>query len=65
MTPVAVAALAISATTLVALGSLTAVGQRRRGGRLAVVVIAGLFFPVAWIGWYARDERRTSVGAGQ
>lgn len=45
---------------MVSLAALTAVGERRRGGRLPVAVLAGLFFPLAWIAWYARDELRTS-----
>lgn len=45
---------------MVSLAALTAVGERRRGGRLPVAVLAGLFFPLAGIAWYARDELRTS-----
>ena len=45
---------------VVSLAALTAVGERRRGGQLSVAVLAGLFFPLAWIAWYARDELRTS-----
>ena len=50
--------LLLMAAIVVALGSLTAMGERRRGGRAVVVVLAGVFFPLAWIGWYARDELR-------
>jgi hypothetical protein len=60
MTPMAIAVLLVAAAALVALASLTAIGERRRGGRLAVAVITGVFFPLAWIAWYARDELRTS-----
>ncbi|GAA1146759.1 hypothetical protein GCM10009606_27070 [Nocardioides aquiterrae] len=42
---------------VIGLASLTAIGEHRRGGRPAVVVIAGLFFPLAWIAWYAHDEQ--------
>lgn len=50
--------LVTGAAVLIALAALTAVGERRRGGRLVVAVIAGLLFPLAWIAWYARDELR-------
>jgi hypothetical protein len=36
--------------------TLTAVGERKRGGRPVTVVVAGLFFPVTWTAWYVRDE---------
>ena len=36
--------------------TLTAVGERKRGGRPVTAVLAGLFFPVAWTAWYVRDE---------
>ncbi|HEY1117717.1 MAG TPA: hypothetical protein VGE43_08430 [Acidimicrobiales bacterium] len=48
--------LVLAVATVVAFGLVTAVGQRRRGSRPAVVVLAGVFFPVAWIGWYVHDE---------
>jgi hypothetical protein len=44
---------------VVSLAALTAVGERRRGGRLSVAVLTGLFFPLAWIAWYARDGLQT------
>jgi hypothetical protein len=61
MTPaVTIAGLLVAAAALVALATLTAIGERRRGGGLVVVLIAGLLFPLTWIAWYARDELRTS-----
>lgn len=59
MTPL-VSAVLVAAVMVVALAALTAAGQRRRGGRLALVVLAGLFFPVAWITWYAHDTWQAS-----
>ena len=59
MTPL-ISAVVVAAVAVVALAALTAVGQRRRGGPLALVVLAGLFFPVAWITWYAHDTWQTS-----
>jgi preprotein translocase subunit Sec61beta len=60
MTPTGLVVLLIGVAVLVALATLTAMGERRRGGRLAVAVAAGVFFPLAWIAWYARDEMRDS-----
>jgi hypothetical protein len=56
MTPAGIIVLLIAVASVVALASVTAIGQRRRGAGLAVVIAAGLFFPLAWIGWYTRDE---------
>lgn len=50
--------LVLLAAGIVALAVLTALGEHRRGGRLGVAVLAGLFFPVAWMVWYSRDELR-------
>ena len=36
---------------------LTCVGARRRGAGVASAMVAGIFFPVTWAVWYARDER--------
>jgi hypothetical protein len=30
--------------------------ERRRGSRAVTAVAAGLFFPLAWVAWYVRDE---------
>ncbi len=35
----------------------TAVGARRRGLGVPAAVVVGVFFPVAWVVWYLRDER--------
>ncbi len=59
MTPL-ISAVLVAAALVVALGALTALGQRRRGGGLALAVLAGLFFPVAWITWYAHDTWQAS-----
>ena len=56
MDPVGVVVLLTAIAILGALAAMTAVGQRRRGARPATVLLAGLFFPLAWIGWYTRDE---------
>lgn len=58
MTPAGIVALLLMVAIVVALASLTAIGERRRGGRFAVVLIAGVFFPLAWIAWYTHDELR-------
>lgn len=51
-------ALVIGAAVLgvMAVMGLTAVGERRRGHGMVLVVAAGLFFPVTWAAWYLRDE---------
>ena len=38
-----------------ALGTLTAAGSRRRGRTRCLVLLEGLFFPVAWVVWYMTD----------
>ncbi|MFM1731251.1 hypothetical protein ABI214_00510 [Prescottella soli] len=38
-----------------ALGVLTAIGQRRRSAGLLVVSGAVLLFPVYWVVWYVHD----------
>jgi hypothetical protein len=61
MTAAGIVALLVVIAMVVALATLTAVGERRRGGRFAIVVIAGLFFPLAWVAWYRRDVLHQSV----
>jgi hypothetical protein len=56
MTPAGIVAVLVLVAAVLGLAGLTAIGERRRGGRVAVVVVAGLFFPLAWIAWYAHDE---------
>lgn len=34
----------------------TAVGAHRRGCRGALVVLAGVGYPVTWVVWYLRDQ---------
>lgn len=48
---------------LLSLALLTALGERRRGAGGVVVTLAGLFFPVAWLAWYLKDERPYRRGA--
>lgn len=48
--------LLIASATILTLAVLTAMGERRRGGRFPVVVLAGLFVPFAWIVWCMHDE---------
>ena len=52
-----------AASPVVGLAVLTGLGQRRRGARPLTVAMAGMFFPVAWVGWYVRD-RRHDIDAG-
>ncbi len=40
-----------------AVGGLTVLEGHRRGERLAVAVVGGALFPVAWAVWYVRDVR--------
>lgn len=40
-----------------ALGVLTAIGQRRRRGGAFLAAGAIVFFPVYWVAWYVRDVR--------
>ncbi|WP_296604185.1 hypothetical protein [Nocardioides sp.] len=61
MTALGIAVLLAVAAVVIALIALTAVGQRRRGGGLAVAAIAGVFFPVAWVAWYVRDMLQGST----
>ncbi len=63
MTSTGIVVLMIVVAGPVALATLTAIGERRRGGRLGVAVVAGLFFPLAWIAWYARDQKALDFGA--
>ena len=44
------------AAVWLALGILTALGERERGGGVPVAVLAGLAFPLTWIIWYVLDE---------
>lgn len=39
-----------------ALGVLTAIGQRRRRGGALLAAGAIVFFPVYWVAWYVRDS---------
>ena len=56
MEPEIAVAVLLVATLLAGIMVLTATGQRRRGQRLAVAFLAGLFFPITWTAWYLRDE---------
>ena len=57
--PVLLAA-CLAAVPFIALMMLTGRGQLQRGGGTAVVVLAGVFFPVTWVGWYLADRRSVS-----
>ncbi|MFC7503353.1 hypothetical protein ACOACQ_00505 [Nocardioides sp. CPCC 206347] len=35
---------------------LTGIGEHRRGAGAPLVVLAGAFFPIAWVGWYLKDD---------
>ena len=48
--------LVVAAAALLSVPALTAVGARRRGSRLPVAIVAGVFFPVTWTVWYVHDE---------
>jgi multisubunit Na+/H+ antiporter MnhB subunit len=48
--------ISVLALMLLALGCLTAAGERRRGSGTALAVVAGLCFPVTWVRWYVVDE---------
>lgn len=50
----------VPVAALLGLAGLTGVGQRRRGGGIGRCVAAGLFFPLAWIGWYVHDRPHLS-----
>lgn len=54
--PVGIVLLLMAIGVVAALMAVTAIGQRRRGARLGIVVLAGVLFPFAWVGWYAHDE---------
>ena len=58
MSPLVVAVAVVAITAVLALVGLTAIGERRRGHGLLVALTAGLFFPLTWVAWYVRDERR-------
>jgi hypothetical protein len=47
--------LALAAVSL-PLALLTALGAHQRGLAMPLVVLTSLFYPVAWIVWYVRDE---------
>ena len=53
---VAVLALAVLGLAALSLMVLTAIGSHRRGNGVRVAVLSGIFFPLAWVVWYARDE---------
>jgi hypothetical protein len=39
-----------------AIGTLTAIGSRRRGAGVPLATLAGFCFPVTWTVWYVRDR---------
>ncbi len=46
----------VLAAVLLCLPVLTGLGERRRGARAPLAVLAGVFFPITWIVWYSKDE---------
>ena len=44
------------ALVVLAFGSLTAVGARRRGVGVPLAALAGICFPLTWTVWYLRDQ---------
>jgi hypothetical protein len=50
--------LGLSVAAWLALGSLTAVGARRRGQRWRIAWLTGLIFPLSWVIWYVLDDGR-------
>lgn len=52
-----VLAMLLLVVPVLALAVLTALGEHRRGASVPLVLGAGLFFPIAWVGWYVRDRR--------
>lgn len=41
---------------VLASGSLTATGARRRGAGPLLAALAGLCFPITWTVWYVHDQ---------
>ena len=42
--------------SVLALMVLTSLGSARRRASAPVAILSGVFFPVAWVVWYVRDE---------
>lgn len=57
LVPVLVALLVSALVVIAALVVLTGAGSRRRGAGWPATIVSGLLFPLAWVVWYARDER--------
>jgi hypothetical protein len=49
--------LELASPVWLAVGSLTALGARRRGQGWRFAWLSGLFFPLSWVIWYVVDER--------
>jgi hypothetical protein len=49
--------LAALVLALLALVTLTAIGESRRGLHVFWSALAGLVFPITWAVWYVRDRR--------
>lgn len=56
MNPGVAAGLLVMGSIFVALASITAAGERKRGRGIGVALVAALFFPITWTVWYVRDE---------
>ncbi|QBJ95782.1 hypothetical protein ERC79_07255 [Rhodococcus sp. ABRD24] len=48
----------IAVVTWLPFAGLTSLGARRRGQVRTLAVLSGALFPVTWVVWYLRDERR-------
>lgn len=48
--------LVLMSSAVLALATLTALGALRRGQGMLGAMCSGLFFPVTWAVWYAKDE---------
>lgn len=57
MNPGVAAGVLVMGTVLLALMSVTATGERKRGRGVGLALVAGLFFPITWTVWYLLDER--------
>jgi hypothetical protein len=55
----------VAVAALAAFPLLTATGARRRHNRWSVCALSALAFPVTWVVWFVRDNRRAGRRAFQ